>query len=62
MEARLAKVEAAVEHIQSDIRDIKTDVREMRTKIDTNFLITWGGIIAAVLGLAALIAKGFKWF
>ena len=61
MEARLAKVEAAVEHIQTDIGDVKTDVREIRAKIDANFLITWGGLIAAVLGLGALMAKGFKW-
>lgn len=30
MEARVAKVEAAVEHIQLTLTDIKTDIREMR--------------------------------
>ena len=33
MEARLAKVEAAVEHIQTDVATIKIELREFRGEI-----------------------------
>jgi hypothetical protein len=33
MEARVAKLEASVEHIQKDIAEIKGDVREFRSGI-----------------------------
>lgn len=69
MEARIAKLEASVSHIERDISDVKTDVRELRKDIsDTkkelwnHFLILGGMIIATALGLAGLMAKGFKWF
>ena len=51
MEARVAKLEAAVEHIF----DIKKDIRE-------DFRILFGSLIITALGLAGLMAKGFKWF
>ena len=57
MEARIAKLEAHVEHVRSDLADIKSDVRDARKSMRTDFLLTWGGIIA----LAGLIAKGFGW-
>ena len=97
MEARVAVLEAHVEHIRKDIADVKTDLREMRQEMkdfhheltgmgrDTqaeftsvrsemraeftvvrremrkDFMILFGALIAAVLGLAALMAKGFHW-
>lgn len=61
MEARIARLEATIEHAQRDISDIKQDVREMRSSMRTDFLITWGGLIAGILGLAGLMAKGFHW-
>lgn len=61
MEARVAKLEVAVEYIQRDISEIKSDVKSLRDKVDTHFLITGGMIIAATLGLAGLMAKGFHW-
>jgi hypothetical protein len=61
MEARVAKLEATVEHIQRDLTDIKQDVREIRSSMSTDFRLTWGGLIALALGLAGLMAKGFHW-
>lgn len=57
MEARVAKLEAHVEHIQNDIRDVKEDLRSVLKMIIGGFLLTWTGIIA----LAGLMAKGFGW-
>jgi hypothetical protein len=59
---RLAKLEASVEHIQSDIQDIRTDIRAMKGSAERDFRILFGAIIVVALGLAGLMAKGFKWF
>ncbi len=61
MEARVAKLEAAVEHIQRDTSDIKVDLRGLREAAWSNFKLTFGAIIAVALGLAGLMAKGFHW-
>ncbi len=61
MEARVAKLEAAIEHIQTDIADIKGDVRSLRDNARTDFRVLFGAVIAVALGLAALMAKGFHW-
>lgn len=57
MEARIAKLKSEAHYIQSDIAQIKTDVRELRS--DNKILL--GMIIAASLGLAGIMAKGFGW-
>src|SRR4051812_8015069 len=59
--ARLAKVEACVEHIQSDLGEAKKDIRELRTDTQRDSRILFGAIIIVALGLASLMAKGFKW-
>ena len=51
MEARISKLEALMEYVRSDIGDIKRDIR-----------LLLGAIIGTALGLAGLMAKGFKWF
>lgn len=68
MEMRVARLEVRVEHIEGDIAEIKTDIRSLREaiqhlhrRLDGDFRITWAGIIAANLGLAGLMAKGFGW-
>jgi len=60
--ARVAKVEAAVEHIQTDVSEVKSDIRDLRKAAETNFRILFGALIAAALGLAGVMAKGFHWF
>jgi hypothetical protein len=59
--SRLAKVEACVEHIQSDLGEAKKDIRDLRNDTQRDFRILFGAIIVVALGLASLIAKGFKW-
>ena len=68
METRVARLEVRVEHIENDIREIKIDLRSLRDaiehlhrRLDSDFRITWAGIIASNLGLAGLMAKGFGW-
>jgi hypothetical protein len=61
MESRVSKLESDVGHIQSDIKEIKDDLRTLLKGGIAAFLITWAGIIASALGLAYLMAKGFKW-
>ena len=59
MEARIAKLETAMEYVQRDITELKIDVRAIRT---TDFRILFGAIITVALGLAGLMGKGFNWF
>jgi hypothetical protein len=68
VEARVARLEASVEHIERDIGEIKADARSMRQtlerlhdRMDNDFRITWAGLIGSTLGLAGLMAKGFGW-
>lgn len=68
MEARIAKVEAGIEHLvretqslRADMRDVRAEVRDIRAEHRADFRLTWGGMIALALGLAAMMAKGFKW-
>jgi hypothetical protein len=61
MGARIAKLEAAVEHIERDIGDIKTELRGLRGEARVDFRLLFGAIIAVALGIAGLMAKGFHW-
>lgn len=61
MEARVAKLESDVENIKETTKDMKIAIRDVGHKLDRAFLITWGGIIIGIIGLAGLMAKGFKW-
>jgi hypothetical protein len=61
LEARIAKLEATMDHVQNDVTELKADVRELRRDLSTDFRILFGAIIAVALGLAGLMAKGFEW-
>jgi predicted RNase H-like nuclease (RuvC/YqgF family) len=68
METRVARLEVHVEHIQHDIAEIKTDIRSLREaverlhrRLDSDFRMSWAGLIATNLGLGGLMAKGFGW-
>ena len=65
MEARLAKLEATVEHIQNDLTEIKSNMKDVSSQITairtTDFRLIFGAIIFVALGLAWIMAKGFGW-
>jgi hypothetical protein len=61
MEPRVANLEAAVEHIQRDIGDIKSDVRTLRDNARSDFRILFGAVTAVALGMAGMMARGFRW-
>ena len=61
MEARVAKLEAAMDYVQRDIGEIRKDVREIKDHARTDFRLLFGALIAVALGLAGLMAKGFHW-
>lgn len=61
IEARIAKLEASVEHIQKDAADIQTDLRTIRDNARIDFRLLFGAILSVSLGLAGLMARGFHW-
>jgi outer membrane murein-binding lipoprotein Lpp len=72
LEARVAKLEAHVEYIRRDLDDLRVDLREfrgetkasfagVRSEMKSDFRLVFGALIAASLGLAGLMAKGFGW-
>lgn len=61
MEARVAKLEADIGHIKTSLSDVRSEVRELRSDARTDFRLLFGALIFVALGLAGLMAKGFKW-
>ena len=68
MEARIARLEAHVEHIDKTLDEMKLDARELRAEVKevrqearTDFRLTFGALIAVAIGLAGMMAKGFGW-
>lgn len=61
MEARLAKLEAFAEHSVREMAELRADVREIKRDQRADFKLQFGALIAATVGLAGLMAKGFGW-
>lgn len=61
MEARIARLESDVGHISESIAEVKADVRELRGDLKSDFRILFGALITVAIGLAGLMAHGFKW-
>jgi hypothetical protein len=61
MEARVAKLEAFAESTDRRLGQIENDLRSLIKYGIGAFIITWTGLIALGLGLAAMMAKGFGW-
>lgn len=72
MEARVAKLESDIDYIKRDIgeikielrdfkQDVRTEFKEVKQDMRSDFRILFGALIAAVLGLAGLMARGFHW-
>jgi hypothetical protein len=47
--------------VENRLTSLDGRIQRLDEKIDRNFIITWGGLIALGLGLAGLMAKGFGW-
>jgi hypothetical protein len=47
--------------VENRLSSLDGRIQRLDEKIDRNFVITWGGLIALGLGLAGLMAKGFGW-
>jgi len=46
-----------------ELRDeTKADIRELRQDQKSDFRLTFGALITVAIGLAAVMAQGFKWF
>jgi hypothetical protein len=59
---RVAAVETHIDHINRNIGTIQQDVRDIRGDMKTDFRLTWAGLFVVAIGLAGMMAKGFKWF
>lgn len=58
---RVIRMEEKITGMDKRLDLVEKDLREMARKVDVNFVITWGGLIALGLGLGGLLAKGFGW-
>lgn len=48
--------------VEARLGELKTEIHGLRTDARSDFRLLFGAIIAAALGLAGLMAKGFHWF
>ncbi|MDO9460113.1 MAG: hypothetical protein Q7N95_08375 [Alphaproteobacteria bacterium] len=61
IEARVAKLEAGIDYVHRSIVEIKTELQIMRGNARSDFRLIFAALIAVALGLAGLLAKGFRW-
>lgn len=54
-------VDVHIVYIREDIDELKESVQAMRKEAREDFRILFGALVTASLGLAALMAHGFKW-
>ncbi len=60
-EVCVAKIETKVDHAEHAVREVKGDLKSLRDTTQLDFRILFGAIITVALGLAAIMAHGFKW-
>ncbi len=58
---RALRASRPTRHIITNVGDLRADVRRLESRINSHFITLAGMLIAAVIGLAGLIAKGFHW-
>ncbi|KAB8125123.1 hypothetical protein D3W54_01170 [Komagataeibacter medellinensis] len=61
MEARVAVLEQIAQDTKDVLKELKTEASTLRSNQERDFRLLFGAIIAATLGLAGLMAKGFHW-
>lgn len=47
--------------VETRLGEMRQDIRDVGKKVDSHFVLTWGGLIIGFLGMAGLMAKGFGW-
>lgn len=57
-EARMTKVESAVESLRNDVKEIKIDIRDIHS--DLKWILGVMGTMSVII--IGLMAHGFKWF
>lgn len=66
LESRVAVLEEIARGTRETLvrieRHMTEGFKDVRDKQERDFRIMFGALIAAVLGLAALVARGFHWF
>jgi hypothetical protein len=72
LEAHVEHIRKDIADVKTDLREMRQEMKDMRRdtqsefttirrEMRNDFIILFGALIAAVLGLAALMAKGFHW-
>ncbi|MCE0745506.1 hypothetical protein LWC05_16670 [Acetobacter sicerae] len=61
METRIAVLEQIAKDTKETLKEIREDQRVMRSSQERDFRLLFGALISGALGLAALMAHGFKW-
>lgn len=63
---KAAATKQAMAGLRQEVHDLRSDTNRrfdlMRDAMERDFRLMFGALIAATLGLAALMAKGFHWF
>ena len=62
MEARVAVLEQIAKDTKEILGEIKRDIRDIRQDQKVDFRVLFGALISVAVGLAAIMAHGFKWF
>ncbi len=59
--ARLGRIEATVEQQGLRMKNLDDAVTLLRSEARTDFRLLFGALIAVALGLAGMMAHGFRW-
>ncbi len=62
MEARVAVLEQIAKDTRDVLVEMKRDIRDIRNDQKIDFRLLFGALITVAVGLAAIMAHGFKWF
>lgn len=61
LEADLSNIKTNVSDIKSDIKDLRSEIKSLSEKLSSRVIWILGLGGSATVGLAYLMAKGFKW-
>lgn len=68
IEARVTKLETAMDYVRDDLRNLRVELRDTRNElrgeihdVRTDVRLVLGSLVTVGLGLAGMMAKGFHW-